>query len=178
MMTRVLGAIALSAVCMTVALADELKSGLAVGDVPSAFHPLNVTGEKAGKKNCLVCGYGGDPVAAIFARKNSDALTSLVKKVDAKGKVGLKSFVCYLSDDEALEDQLKAYAGKLGLETTVLAIDNVAGPKAWRISRDAEVTVILYNNYKVEANHAFKAGELNSGAVEKVVADIPKVLEK
>ena len=54
MMTRVLGAVALGAVCMTVAFADELKSGLPVGKSPSPFHPLNVTGEKAGKKNCLV----------------------------------------------------------------------------------------------------------------------------
>ncbi len=54
MMTRVLGAVALGAVCVTVAYADELKSGLAVGKAPSAFHPLNVTGDKAGKKNCLV----------------------------------------------------------------------------------------------------------------------------
>jgi hypothetical protein len=100
----------------------------------------------------------------------------LVKKVDAKGKDGLKSFVVYLSDDEKLEDQLKDYADKVGLKNTVLTIDNVAGPKAWHIAKDAEVTVILYNKRNVEANHAFKAGELNSAAVEKVVADIPKVL--
>jgi hypothetical protein len=104
-------------------------------------------------------------------------LTSLVKKVDAKGKEGLKSFVVYLSDDETLEDQLKSYADKLGIQNTVLAIDNVAGPRAWHISKDAEVTVILYNKRKVEATHAFKAGELNSAAVEKVVKDIPKILD-
>jgi len=54
MMRSVLGAVALGAVCMTAVRADELKSGLAVGEAPSAFHPLNVTGDKAGKKNCLV----------------------------------------------------------------------------------------------------------------------------
>jgi hypothetical protein len=105
-------------------------------------------------------------------------LTSLVKKIDAKGSDGLKSFVVYLSDDEKLEDELKTYADKTGLKNTVLAIDNVAGPKAWSISKDAEVTVILYNKRKVEANHSFRSGELNSSGVEKVVADVPKVLEK
>jgi hypothetical protein len=54
MMTRVVGALALGAVCMTVAFAEELQSGLPVGKSPTPFHPLNVTGEKAGKKNCLV----------------------------------------------------------------------------------------------------------------------------
>jgi hypothetical protein len=54
MMTRTLGVVALSAVCMTVAWADELVSGLQVGKGPSIFHPLNVTGESAGRKDCLV----------------------------------------------------------------------------------------------------------------------------
>jgi hypothetical protein len=54
MMTRLLGAVALGAVCMTVACAEELQSGLAVGKVTTPFHPLNVTGDSAGKKNCLV----------------------------------------------------------------------------------------------------------------------------
>ena len=54
MMTRALGALALGAVCMTVAFAEELSSGLAVGKGTSPFHPLNVTGPRAGKKNCLV----------------------------------------------------------------------------------------------------------------------------
>jgi hypothetical protein len=35
--------------------ADMLKSGPEVGkDIPGPFHPLNVTGHKAGQKNCLV----------------------------------------------------------------------------------------------------------------------------
>ena len=54
MMSRVLGAVALGAVCMTVAFADEFQSGLPVGESPTPFHPLNVNGPRAGKKNCLV----------------------------------------------------------------------------------------------------------------------------
>ena len=54
MMTRVLGAVALGAVCMTVTFAEELQSGLAVGKSTTPFHPLNVTGKSAGKKQCLV----------------------------------------------------------------------------------------------------------------------------
>ena len=42
----------------------------------------------------------------IFARENNDNLTSLVKKIDAatkeNAKKNLKSFVCFLSDDEKL----------------------------------------------------------------------------
>lgn len=35
--------------------AEEIKSGLQPGEkLPGPFHPLNITGSKAGKKNCLV----------------------------------------------------------------------------------------------------------------------------
>ncbi|HEX3313717.1 MAG TPA: hypothetical protein VHR72_02445 [Gemmataceae bacterium] len=54
MLNRAIGALALGAVCMTALLAEEPTSGLAVGKLTSPFHPLNVTGPLAGKKNCLV----------------------------------------------------------------------------------------------------------------------------
>ena len=49
------GAFAAMAVVLTTAAAGgSLKSGLAVGESPTPFHPLNVTGTFAGKKQCLV----------------------------------------------------------------------------------------------------------------------------
>lgn len=176
MMKRMLGVVLAGAVCLAAASADEIVSGLAVGKGPTPFHPLNVTGEYAGQKNCLVCNYGGSPVAAVFARKDSEALTALVKQLDAAGSKGLKSFVVYLSDDENRPNQAKALADKLDLKNTVLAVDNVTGPKAWTISKDADVTVVLYNRRKVEANHTFAEGKLDSRAVELIVADLPKIL--
>ena len=46
-----------------------LKSGPQVGqEVPGPFHPVNINGEQAGKKSCLYCANGPNPVAAVFAR--------------------------------------------------------------------------------------------------------------
>ena len=51
------------------ALADPVKSGPQVGEkLAGPFHPLNINGEAAGKKNCLYCSNGINPVAMIFAR--------------------------------------------------------------------------------------------------------------
>ena len=105
-------------------------------------------------------------------------MTSLVKKLDAEGAQGLKSFVVYLNDDENLPDQLKSYAAKIGLKNTVLAVDNVTGPQAWTIAKDADVTVVLYNKRNVEANHAFAEGKLDAKGVAAVLADLPKILVK
>lgn len=57
MKTRlIVGAFALTAlVASGVVAGDALKSGPQAGkNIPGAFHPLNVTGAKAGQKNCLV----------------------------------------------------------------------------------------------------------------------------
>lgn len=113
----------------------------------------------------------------------NDGLTSLVKKVDAASvnyKAGKKviSFVVFLNDDEKMEDKLKEFAKKEGIKNTVLAIDNVAGPKGYNIAKDADVTVMLYTNRKVEANHAFRKGELNAKGVDAIVADLPKIQPK
>lgn len=118
----------------------------------------------------------------VFARGTSDALTSLVKKFDAaavtNSKAKMGTFVIFLNDEEALPKQLKDIASKESLKKCVLAVDtgSPTGPKGYEIAKDADVTVVLYNKRKVEANYAFKKGELNAAAIEKIVADIPKIL--
>ena len=115
----------------------------------------------------------------IFAREVSDPLTSLVKKIDAatadNKSCRMGSFVVFLSDDEGLEKKLKELADKEKISTTVLSIDNPAGPKAYGVSKDADVTVVLYNQRNVKANYAFKKGQLTDKDVDKIVSEISKI---
>jgi hypothetical protein len=117
----------------------------------------------------------------IFAREASDNLTSLVKKIDAEtvknSKKNMGSFVVFLSDDENLPAKLKEMAKKEGLKECILTIDNVAGPQAYSVAKEAEVTVVLYNKRKVEANYAFRKGELNDKAIEQIVKDVSKIVK-
>src|SRR5690242_19664932 len=100
--------------CAGVALGADVKSGPQPGEkLAGPFHPLNINGEQAGKKNCLYCSNGDRPVAMIFARECTPELTALIKKIDAattasKGKMG--SFVVFLSKNEDLEAKLKSLA--------------------------------------------------------------------
>src|SRR5207244_2586507 len=144
------------------------------------FHPLNINGPTPNEKQCLYCRNGTNPVAMIFAREVSEPLVSLIKKIDAANakhtdaKMG--SFVVFLSDNEALQSQLKELAKNANLKHTVLSIDNPAGPQGYKVARDADVTVVLYTNHTVKANHAFKKGELKNSDVEKIVTELPKIL--
>jgi hypothetical protein len=116
----------------------------------------------------------------IFAREVSDPLTSLVKKIDVAtakhSDCRMGSFVVFLNDDEKLEKTLKELSDKEKLNSTVLTIDNPAGPSGYDIAKEADVTVVLYTKKKVKANYAFKKGEMKATDVDKIVADIKKIL--
>ncbi len=118
----------------------------------------------------------------IFAREIDSTLTSLVKKIDAataenkSSKMG--SFVVFCSDDKDLEAKLKELADKEGLKHCVLSLDNPAGPKGYKVEKDAAVTVVLYNQREIKANYAFKKGEMKADDVEKILKDLPKITNK
>jgi hypothetical protein len=173
-------AFAMAATAAAVA-ADGVKSGPQVGkELAGPFHPLNVNGKAAGKKHCLYCENGNAPVAMIFAREPSTQLTALITKLDAacvKNKsCKMASFVVFCSDEAALEGQLKKLATDSDLKKVVLSIDNPAGPKGYDVAKDADVTVVLYTDRTVKANHAFKKGELTSTSVDAIVGDLKKIL--
>jgi hypothetical protein len=103
----------------------------------------------------------------------------LVKKLDAAvGEKKIKAFVCFLNDDEKLADELKDLSKTAGIKNTPFAIDNPAGPDAYKIAKESDVTVLLYNKHKVEANHAFRKGELTPAAVETIVKDLSKITKE
>lgn len=118
----------------------------------------------------------------IFAREVSDSLTSLVKQLDkltAENKAAkMGSFVVFCSDDEGLQKKLKELIEKEGIKNTVLSIDNPAGPAPYKVAKEADVTVVLYNKSKVLSNFTYKKGGLTTAEVDKIVADVPKLLGK
>jgi hypothetical protein len=116
----------------------------------------------------------------IFAREINDPLTGLVKQIDtattahADKKMG--SFVVFLSDTKDLDKTLADLAKKEKIEHTVLSIDAPEGPKGYKVDKDADVTVVLYVKRHVKASHAFHKGELSAADIEKIMADLPKIL--
>ncbi len=163
---------------------ESLKSGPQVGENarPKPFFPLNLNGPTPDEKQCLVCRNGNNPVAMIFARDTSNkVLVDLISKLDAETvknadkKMG--SFAIFCNDSENLATSLKDVAKTQKLKSFVLAIDNPTGPEPYKIAKDADVTVVLYNKSKVIANYTFKKGELKASDVEKIVSDVSKIVK-
>jgi hypothetical protein len=161
--------------------AEPLKSGLQAGEkITNIFEPLNVTGPFAGEPHCLVCENGLNPVAMIFAREVNEPLVKLLAKIDKATEknrdVELGSFVVFLSEKEGLKEQLENVAKKQGFKQIILSTFDPAGPEDFKVAKDSDVTVVLYREHLVKANHAFRKGELNDQAVEKIVGDLPKIV--
>ena len=163
---------------------DDLKSGPQAGEnLTGPFLSLVAhSGEPdlVGKKNDFFEQYGQSPVVLVFAREMTNPLTRLVKKLDAevakRKSARLRAIVVILSDDDALETSLKDYGKKQAIKHVHLAIMEPDGPKLYKVSKEADVTVVMYKKRKVEANHAFKKGELNEKGVEKILADLPLIV--
>jgi len=160
--------------------ADPLKSGPQVDKVVDAFEPRNVTGPFAPEEHCLVCWTASKPGVMILARHVSDPLTSLVKKVDGMNQEQgdkMRSFVVMLEDEKGLDTKLKELAAKEKLEKTVLAIDNPKDSVCEDVPKEAEVTVVLFVKHKVKVNRAYRKGEFKAEDVEKILKDLPSLLE-
>src|SRR4051812_24119049 len=172
------------ALSVGVASAEDkaVKSGPQVGEeLAGPFHPLNVNGKAAGKKFCLYCSNGAAPVAMVFAREATPEVKALVKKLDAacakNADSKLGSFVVFCSKEDGIEAAAKKLAKDTDLKKVVLSIDTPAGPEGYKVSKDADVTVVLYVDRTVKANYSFKKGEMKAKDVEAVIKDLPKITE-
>ncbi len=178
-----LSAVALLTLFSAYVFADELKSGLPVGESVGAFNVKDCTGPAQGKDPlCYRCRYGDRPVVCVFAREMTDELSNLVKQIDnvvAKNEdKKMAAFVVMLTNDQAgTESKLKAVAEKQKIENVPLTVfDGVKGPSGYKISADADVTVMMWEKGSVKATHSFAKGKLNKDAVAKVAADTAKIL--
>jgi hypothetical protein len=117
----------------------------------------------------------------------SDPLTSLVKKidqrVDAAGKTTrpLGTYVIFDSSAAGLDQQLRDLAEYEALKRVSLGIG--APPKDYEVSKEADVTVVIYNvgrrhQQKVTANFALRLGELDEAKIDAIAKAVSEVLPK
>jgi hypothetical protein len=119
----------------------------------------------------------------LFARDVTGPLSSLLKQFDSaveKNKgADMRSFAVFLSEDaDEMELKLKKLAEKEKISENVplTVVEDIAGPPAFKINKDAEVTVLLYTQGKVVSNFAYKSGELKDKDVKAIVGHLSKIL--
>src|SRR5262245_16796797 len=184
-MNRILFCLSLT-LTLTLALrADEpCVSGVPVGKRPGPYSFLVATGPQRGQQTCYICEQheNNKPAAVVFARTMSDPLGKLLAKLEAAGvnakDSGYEVWCTQLANSADL-DALAKWAQKQGLKAVpVGAFEDVDGPPSYKLSKDADVTVLLFTKQKVTANFAFRSGELTEKEIETVVKAVPQLFEK
>lgn len=182
MVRKFIASLALVA-CVGLVMAADIKSGPQVGQGVGAFHPFNVFNaedkELCMKENCIVCQYGSKPVALVFARNTDKPVAELVKKLDgavakAGGTEKMGAAVIFLSTEDNIKQTVAKMQTEAGIKNVSLAVDGPVGPEAYKINKNADVTVIIYKKKKVLANHAFD--KFDDACVEKVAGTLAKVM--
>ena len=176
---------ALSAVGLLLAsavFAADKGECLDVGSAVGAFTVTDVTGPSAGKALCYRCQFKDRPVVSIFTRQVNDELAKLVKHIDeVVGKnqtEKMAAFVVLLSDDpQAQEPKLKQLASRNGIKNTPLTtFDDKNGPPSYKLSKNADFTVMMWVNGELKVNETFTSGQLSEQTISQVVQKTNTIL--
>lgn len=174
---------AISAVAILSCAAASADDRLEIGAVVREFYVQDVTGPAAGNELCYRCRYGNRPVIAIFARRTSDQLAALVKEVDdavdRNSDKELAAFVVLMTDEPAeQEDALRTWAEQHEFQKVPLTLfDDELGPRAYRLKRDADVTVMMWVGGQLAVNESFDRDGLSPEAVAGVIRNTGKILD-
>jgi hypothetical protein len=179
-LARVIASVVVSCVVVGGALAgDAVQSGLKPGETVNEFLVHDITGPNRDKSLCYRCKYKESPVVCVFARRPSDALGRLVQQIEVQieEKKNLKTYVVLMPQNgENLAADLRKLAASAAIKYTPLTIGpGPDGPPAYQISKDADVTILMWRRGTVRANRAYK-GELTNEDINAIVSDIPKIL--
>jgi hypothetical protein len=164
--------------------ADGCVSGLKPGERPGPYSFVLATGTNRGQACCFICETAERPAVLVFARTLDDGLAKLTQGLDkalATHKTAeLRSWVTLLSDDQTAADpEVVKWGRKAGIRDVPLGVfEDAGGPPSYKLSRDADVTVLLFVKAKVVANFAFRAGELTPAKADEVLKALPQVVGK
>jgi hypothetical protein len=171
----------LGTACLPATADGPCVSGLAPGQKPGPYSSVVCVGTQRGQSHCYICETEDRPAVIVFARSLDDSLAKLVRGLDkalVEHKAAeLRSWVTFLAEDQsALDAKVLEWAKKQAVKNVPLAVfEDVVGPPGYKLSRDADVTVLLFVKQKVVRNFAFRAGELKDERIAEVLKAVPEI---
>jgi hypothetical protein len=164
--------------------ANPCVSGPKPGRRVGPYAALISVGPTRGESHCYVCETADRPAVIIFARTLSDPLGKLVRGLDravANHKdAELRAWVTFLHEDQpAFDPQVVDWAKRHAVRNVPLGVfEDRGGPPSYRLSPEADATVLLCVQQKVVRTFAFRAGELTDARGAEVLAAVPAILPK
>ena len=158
---------------MTVAMSKAVEEGAKVVVCASTGNTSASAAAYAARAGML---------AAVLIPEGHVALGKLAQGIDKAltehKKAELRAWVTFVSDDQpGLDPQVVKWGRKFGLGSLPLAVfEDAQGPPAYRLGKDAEVTVLISVKQKVFRNFTFREGELTEAKVTEILKAIPGVI--
>lgn len=161
----------------------DLISGPQVGKRIYPYTALIATGPNRGTSHCYVCETEDDPAVIILARASSEQLGQLVKQVDQlllkHQKQKLHGWVTFVGMKQPTQEpEIVSWGKKQGLKELSLGIyEPTEGPPGYKLSADAEITVLLVKQSKVVHNFAYTAKGLTPADTKKILELVPPLVK-
>jgi len=173
---------------MTVSLISSVgadSGGLKEGDSLGAFEVTKVAGAlddavEPGETLCYRCRYGSRPMVLVFARETGGRVPELLEAIDktvgANEDSRLKGLLTLMGKNAS---DLKEDASKIAEATNVkfvpiaVAEEAKTGPMNYKLSDDAEVTIILAIDSQVVATHTSDAAKID---VKSIIREVTEML--
>jgi len=163
---------------------DPCTSGPQAGQRCGPYAALIATGPQRGQSFCYICETGDKPAVLIFAHTLTDSLGKMVAQLDKAvvdhkhKKEELRAWVTFLSDNQVdMDPKVVEWNQKHAIRSIPLGIfEDPLGPPSYRLTKDEDVTVLLFVKQKVVANFAFRAGELNEDKIKEVMNALPRIV--
>jgi protocatechuate 3,4-dioxygenase beta subunit len=181
------GAVALVGAALSLALADEVKSGVAKGEMLSAYHPTHVTGPDKNTDTCPVCKYPFNPGVQVWVNddsaQNVEKIVSVLEKAATKhADKKLKAFVVFINPKAEPSSAMKTRLASLAEKEKVANVSLVylPGPKneavsEYQINTDPKVknTIFVYKARKVDTKFVnFVADENGIKSLKSAIKNV------
>ena len=149
-----------------------------IGYVAPAYTPSKriTSGGFGGDRSAL----GPNPNVLIFAREISEPLTTLVRKVEEIAREpanAVDSFLVLVGELQKHEASLKELAAKHKLKNTTLSVESAAEVRAFRVSKQNDITVLVCDNGGSKGFYTFKVVDFNEKSCNKLLADLNMVVQ-
>jgi len=163
---------------------EPCTSGPQAGQRCGPYAALISTGPQRGQSFCYICQTGDKPAVVVFAHTPTDPLGKLVvqfdKAVTDRKRADLCAWVTFLSDQQLeLDPKIVKWSERFAIRGVPLGIfEDPLGPPGYRLSKDADVTVLMFVKQKVVANFVFRTGELNDDKIKEVMTALPRIVSE
>lgn len=184
-MIAALSAVVAASVCADEPLPEPFAKGTQVGHRVCETY---LVGSYESKARSLICDLAARPAALVYFRALDPAVEKLLTKLDSVARQGaahkMISSCVFLTDQEDDKQALVALAKRTKLEATIVTSHRPndlelyfgGNPRPRSLSKDAVVSVVIFQKLKIQSSHAFRKGELTDRKISEIVNALAALL--